>query len=304
MIQTVFQTIQKEALGVTLAHEHIRMDRIGNTAKVKTYESMLEEYILDLKPCIDTYELNSLFDMTCIGMGREAVALQHLSNILDIHIVCGTGFYLPYTYPAFVQDASVEELRDVLLKEIREGVDSTGVLPGVIGEIGSEFNSFDETQQRIFLASIQASKESGLAIFTHCQLGTMIKEQVDFFLKHQANPAKVALGHCDLCNDFDTLLYALERGFNICFDTLGKNAYQSEQVRVDTAVNLIQRGYAKQLIFSNDITRRSYFRHNGGSGYVYLFDTFLPKLIERGVSNHDIEQIMVKNPGEVLDIVK
>lgn len=302
MIQTIAGKMRKEDLGVTLAHEHIRVDRLGSTAKVKTYEAMLQEYIDELTPCIKQYKLHSLFDMTCIGMGREAVALQHLQRLTGLNIVCSTGFYLPYSYPQYVASASTDELVEIMLDEIREGVDHSGALPGVIGEIGSEKDEFSAIQKKVFKAAVKASQQSGLAIFTHCQLGTMVKEQAEFLLDCGADPDRIALGHCDLCNDFEALEFAVSHGFTLCFDTLGKNQYQSEETRIDRAVKLIEKGYSSQLIFSMDVTRRSYFRKNQGAGYLYLFDAWIPKLRQRGIPQEVINKILSENPGNLLDV--
>ena len=38
-------------------------------------------------------------------------------------------------------------------------------------------------------------------------------------------------------------------------------------------------------------------RYGGGTGYVHIFETFLPRLRELGVTDEQIETMMVANPA-------
>src|SRR4051812_21122978 len=79
---------------------------------------------------------NSLVDATCIGMGRDPLALQRISRATGLHIVMGTGFYVERAHPPYVKEMAINDLAEMMLKDIVQGVGWNEVRCGVIGEIG------------------------------------------------------------------------------------------------------------------------------------------------------------------------
>ena len=61
---------------------------------------------------------NGLVDATCIGMGRDPLALQRISRATGLHIVMGTGFYVEKAHPPYVKDASIDDLAEIMVKDI------------------------------------------------------------------------------------------------------------------------------------------------------------------------------------------
>lgn len=49
-----------------------------------------------------------------------------------------------------------------------------------------------------------------------------------------------------------------------------------------------------------DITRKSHLKKWGGLGYAYLFETFLPQLLEYGLSEEQIDMLLIDNPDRIL----
>jgi phosphotriesterase-related protein len=54
------------------------------------------------------------------------------------------------------------------------------------------------------------------------------------------------------------------------------------------------------LLLSQDRNRKPNLRWYGGPGYSDLINRFLPMLRDRGVSDDDIETLMIKNPSRAL----
>ena len=63
----------------------------------------------------------------------------------------------------------------------------------------------------------------------------------------------------------------------------------------------MKEGYTTQLLMSMDITRQSHLKKNGGVGYAYLLDTFIPMLERAGVSQETISTITSENFTEILE---
>ena len=213
---------------------------------------------------------------------------------VGIEIINSTGFYKTPFMPDYVSTASVEELVQIMLDDLAKGAK-------VIGEIGTSKNEWTKDEHKVFEAAVIAQKQTNAVIITHTTLGTLIKEQVDFFLEKGVNPKKVIISHVALSNDLNALRYALQKGFNIAFDTIGKTKYLPDETRVEFIKTLVKEGYTRQLLMSMDITRQSHLKKNGGVGYAYLLDTFIPMLERVGVSQETISTITSENFTEILE---
>ena len=51
-----------------------------------------------------------------------------------------------------------------------------------------------------------------------------------------------------------------------------------------------------RVFLSMDITRKSNMKYNGGIGYNYIFEVFIPKLREAGIKEVSIEKMLKTNP--------
>lgn len=49
-------------------------------------------------------------------------------------------------------------------------------------------------------------------------------------------------------------------------------------------------------MLSMDITRKSHLKKNGGLGFCYLVESFIPQLLESGISKTQIEQMLRLTP--------
>ena len=71
--------------------------------------------------------------------------------------------------------------------------------------------------------------------------------------------------------------------------------------RIEFICKLCELGYQNQIVMSMDITRQSHLKKNGGIGYSYLIENFIPKLVESGLQEEMIELIMCKNFERILN---
>lgn len=278
---------------ITYSHEHPRIDlSIGKNDP----DCLLNGYL----DCID--ELRDIHakgvtrwvDCSNHGIGVDWENNKRIFEDVGIEIINSTGFYKTPFMPDYVSTASVEELVQIMLDDLAKGAK-------VIGEIGTSKNEWTKDEHKVFEAAVIAQKQTNAVIITHTTLGTLIKEQVDFFLEKGVNPKKVIISHVALSNDLDALRYALQKGFNIAFDTIGKTKYLPDETRIEFIKTLVKEGYTTQLLMSMDITRQSHLKKNGGVGYAYLLDTFIPMLERAGVSQETISTITSENFTDILE---
>lgn len=300
MINTVLGEIEKNEIGNTLCHEHVIIDltavRGDSDSSLSDVDKMVDELCLAKESGV-----NTLIEVTNIGMGRDVRKLKEISRRSGVNIIASTGFYtIPY-YPQYIWSKSSTELADIMIKEITEGIEGTNIKAGVIGEIGTSFNEINTISLKVFEAAYIAHKATGIPIFTHCEIGTMGYEQALYFKELGMNMDKLLIGHMDLITDINSLIKILETGANIAFDTIGKESYVKNEEKAKLIMELIKRGYEDKILLSQDVTRVSYLKRNGSFGYTEVCEKFIPLLKTYNVSDEVISKIIEENPKRVLD---
>lgn len=281
--------------GITYIHEHITIDLSEQKNSEDCQLDVFPETVRELKKLYDK-GVRNIVDVTNIGMGRNIPFVQKVSEETGINIVCATGFYQDRFLPIMAFRETREQLAERMIKDITEGIKGTGVKAGIIGEIGTSYNKWTETERKVFEAAVIAHKKTGVPISTHTTLGTLGHEQVEFFKEQNVDLRKVIIGHVDLTGDADYIIAMLKEGVNVGFDTIGKENYMPDQVRVEILKKIQDLGYIDQVMLSMDITRKSHLEYMGGIGYSYLLDRFVPMLIENGISEESIEKMLIINP--------
>ena len=65
-------------------------------------------------------------------------------------------------------------------------------------------------------------------------------------------------------------------------------------------MELIQAGYLDRILLSQDVCTKLQLKKYGGRGFSYVIEFFLPELKRLGVTDAQIQTIMVENPRRVL----
>lgn len=283
--------------GITYAHEHttINLSSLKNTpdTNLDCYEETVKEYQ-------ELYQkgVRNIIDVTVLGMERNPEYVQRAARDSGLNILQSTGWYQDKFLPEYVTTASIEELAQIMLRDIREGIDGTGIKAELIGEIATSKDQMTERERKVFEAAVLVHHETGVPITTHTTLGTYGKEQVAFFKEHKVDLDRVVIGHVDLTGDAAYVLDLLKEGAYVEFDTVGKENYMPDQTRVEMLKLIERAGYEDKVFLSMDITRKSHFKFMGGMGYAYLLDTFVPMMLQGGVSERFVEKMLKHNPKQ------
>ena len=343
-VQTVTKTISKDELGIITPHEHIfieltpffdenqvledgidpktaavTMDKLGilnrhpyalrENLLMTDYETQKKE-ILRFKKAGGT----TIVDATMPGIGRYPELLKKISEETGINVVMGTGFYVYSSHPEELKSMSEEEIAELMVKEITEGAEGTGIKAGIIGEIGiSEI--FNDDERRVLRAAAIAHKKTGVAVLVHINPWTTNGlEAAQILLDNGVSPEKIAISHVDVEDDMEYMKKLLDMGVYIEFDNFGKEYYVNREVRnagyglfvrdthrVACIKELIDAGYKNQLLLSCDVCLKTCLRTYGGWGYDHVLVNIVPMLEDEGVSNEDIMLMLKDNPARFLD---
>jgi len=154
-----------------LFHGGIRMENLGvlrrNPYLVRTNLELdsVEDAADELRPLIGI-GCNLLLDLTSVGLGRDVRKLRQISERTGLNIACGCGLFVRDSRVGPYSDWSADAIARWMLREIRDGIEDTGIRPGVIGEIGTS-EIIHPLERRSLLAAAAASTETGLPVYVH-----------------------------------------------------------------------------------------------------------------------------------------
>lgn len=297
---TVQGPIAPQEMGITYTHEHVILDAYDHYGN---YSFVIddEDLVIDELKHFTGNGGQTICDVTLDEIGRNPEALRRVSSASGVHIVMGCGWYREFAYPAVVAERNSNELADILVREIEVGVGETGIRAGIIGEIGTGRHYIKPAEERVFRASALAQQRTGVALTTHTtRWGSLAMEQIAMLREFGADMSKVIIGHLGDRRGVHHLLPIAEQGVYLEVDNIGYEDYQPEWVRADNVAALCKEGFASQVLLSEDICLLSHLKYQGGKGYGYLLEVFVPMLRERGISDEQIHQMLVVNPARAL----
>lgn len=277
-----------EISGVVLAHEHLAIDLTtpnDPAAVVSDHDQVLAELVA----AREQHGLSLVVDLTCRGMGRDVVLAHAIAEQAGIHLVVATGYYYERFHPPGELDVDSEAVAERLLEEIEHGIDSTGIRPGVLGEIGSSGPIASAAERTSLIAAAIAARRSGLSVGTHAHLGQGGLEQLELLTGAGLDPRHICIGHQDLLDDPSQHRTIATSGAYVGFDTIGKESYQSDDVRLRMLLGLIEDGFERQLLLSNDLSRDAYLETHGGPGLGHVLGPFRDRLHDAGVDETTLE---------------
>ena len=133
-----------------------------------------------------------------------------------------------------------------------------------------------------------------------------------------ADLGRTIFGHSDQAvGDVDLLVEVLAMGACVQFDTLGMtftpyarypdvhNMWHGPRAALEVLVGeaiprLIEEGYEDRILLSQDVCTKMQLKAYGGNGYSFLLERFLPYLGTQGVTDAQVQKMMVDNPRRLL----
>jgi phosphotriesterase-related protein len=252
----------------------------------------------------------AVVELTLEGMGRRIEELPRISRESGVTICVGCGWYVEETQPEWVRMADVDALAEAILSQLRDGIGDTGILPALIGEIGTNHPP-TASEWRVLRAAGRAGAESGAAVNVHLSWrGADGLDVVDALLDEGMRTDRIILSHMDERLDREYHRAVAQTGAVLEYDTFGSDfLYGSPTVRnptdaerIEMATWLLSEGYGDQLVIACDSWVKANLKRNGGFGYEHLFKRIVPALRDvAGADDATIEQILVGTPRRLLD---
>jgi phosphotriesterase-related protein len=283
----------------------LRMDPFVNLDNTKLYDP--ETGVAEL---MQYRELGgqTIVDVTVMGIGRDPLALQRVSRRTGLQIICGTGYYLDGSHPPEVKGMSEDDIAEVIACDVVEGIPGTNVRCGIIGEIGVGIG-FTAEERKSLRGAARAAARTQAPLTIHMPGWKRRGHEVlDIVAEEGANLRHTVLDHMNPSfMDFDYQVSLIERGVFLEYDMIGMDYFYADQQAQSPSdeenaaaiKRLIDAGYVDSILLSHDVFIKMMLTCYGGFGYGYILRHFVPRLRRHGVSEAQIETLLIENPRRV-----
>ncbi len=300
-LQSILGPVTTDQLGMILPHEHLFTDLRGPAvpdyarADPKDVVAVVEPYLREAYAA----GVTALVECSTVGVGRNMAVLQRLAESTPIHIVAPTGLYKDAFTPESLRHVSVDFLADLWTGELLEGIEGTAVRAGFIKLAISDDGPTD-LEVRNLKAAAKASAASGAVIASHIIGGRVALKELDILEAHGLDLGRFIWVHAQAEDDLSLQLQAAGRGAFIEIDSIG-GTWQTQGQLIENVLGIIAAGNIENLLLSHDAgwynpARPDGTPEEGYRGYTTLSFEFIPALLERGMTQAQIQQITIDNP--------
>jgi predicted metal-dependent phosphotriesterase family hydrolase len=334
MVMTARGPVEPHELGRVLMHEHLHADVYdwdGDELIVEEKpitderrELLMREAIPPLRQCGD-HGCHALVDATPPPWRAWPTFYVEASEAANTHIIISTGFYREVEYGTywvkkpeygiwpFVSESPVEQLAEMCIGEIVDGIHGTDVHAGAI-KLGTSGPELTAAEEKAFRAGARAQKATGVHITTHCtQLGAETS-QLALLEEEGVDLSRVVIGHTAwhltdpecraVCLDW------MRRGANFAPTNLRldqKDGPEHWRPLVEAIHEVFDAGLGNHLALGLDCA----FVSESGTfeycivpppPYLYMFTHTLPAFREMGLTDAEEDTMMAANPQRILPV--
>jgi phosphotriesterase-related protein len=302
-VATVTGSIEPSQLGLTLMHEHVLVDFIGAAeATPSRYDAdAVFARVLPYLQQAKTLGAATLVECTPAHLGRDARLLQRLARASGLHIVSNTGYYGANNdkhLPPHAFTESPEQLAARWIREHEQGIDGTGIRPGFM-KIGVDAGPLSEVDAKLVRAAAITHKATGLPIAAHTGNGIAALAEIDIL--DQAGVPLSSFIWVHAHNEADGAVHqrAAARGAWVEFDGLSP---KSVDRHVALVLAMRKAGHLDRVLVSHDAGWYRVGEPGGGEFRPFdtLFTAFVPALKAAGVSQADVDRLLIDNPRRAL----
>jgi phosphotriesterase-related protein len=319
-VPTVRGPVDSAALGRTYMHEHIFVlspdvqqnypDEWGDE------DTRVADAIQKLTELAGR-GVTTIVDPTVIGLGRYIPRIQRIADrVPDLNIVAATGcytygdvpFFFHYRGPGLGQ--ADDPMVDMFVGDITEGIAGTGVKAGML-KCAIDTQGMTGGVARVMRAVAKAHRATGTPITIHTHPGSQQGLAAWKLLEEEGvDPRRVVLGHSGDSSDLDYLQPLAEAGFILGMDRFGINLEATFESRADTVVELCKRGFAESMVLAHDAACYIDWIEPWALAatpqwhYLHILDDVLPYLLDKGVTEEQIETMLTGNPRRIFEDVE
>jgi phosphotriesterase-related protein len=317
-VETVRGPVDTADLGPTYMHEHVFVldpDVQQNyPAEWGSEDDRVADAVDKLK-ALAAQGIRSIADPTVVGLGRYIPRIERIAEqVPELNIIAATGcytydqvpFFFYYRGPALSAAVGFEvpdPMVDMFVADITEGITGTNVKAALL-KCAIDHNGMTDGVARVMRAVARAHRQTGAPITVHTHPGSHTGLEVKQLLCDEEGvaPTRVVLGHSGDSSDVDHLSALADVGFILGMDRFGINVETTFEARADTLVEMCRRGYADRMVLAHDAAcyidwiDPNVLALMTQWNYLHIHDDVLPYVRDRGVTDAQIESMLVETP--------
>jgi phosphotriesterase-related protein len=308
MVETVRGPVAIEELGSTLMHEHVfvldpeAIANYGSAWGPNLWDEQVRvaDAIAKLRAVSDA-GIRTLVDPTVVGLGRFVPRLQRINAEVDLNIVVATGLYAFMELPQFFRYRSPDQLAELFVRDIRDGIEDTGVRAAFL-KCAIEEHGLVGDVPTIVAAIAAASLETGAPIMVHtnavARTGLLA---IEAFAKEGVDLANVVIAHVGDSNDLGYIREIAASGAFLGCDRFGIEHFNPLDRRIETLLALVAEGYAERIHLGHDAACFYDFMVGDEKfadekpDYLLVQNVVLPALREAGVAEEQIDAMTTES---------
>ena len=315
-LNTARGAIDTTDLGVTLMHEHVFVlspEITDNYPEVWGDEAKREADAIARLNELKSRGVDSIVDLTVIGLGRYIPRIARIAAATDINIVVATGVYTYNDVPMYFHftgpgTALGEPMVDMFVRDIEHGIADTGVKAAIL-KCATDEPGVTPGVERVLRAVAKAHRRTGVPISTHTHAATRRGlEQQRIFAEEGVDLSRVVIGHSGDSTDLDYLEELIGNGSYIGMDRFGLDVFLPFEDRVNTVATMCERGHADKMVLSHDaacfidwVPEEMVPVVLPNSHYLHIHHDVIPALKDRGVTDEQLTTMLVDNPRRIFE---
>ena len=317
-IQTVRGPIESADLGTTLMHEHVFVldaELVQNYPEEWGSEDQRVADAITRMNELKASGVDSLVDLTVTGLGRYIPRIQRIAEQTSLNIIVATGIYTYNELPEFFHYrgpggllGGAEPMIEMFVRDLTQGIANTGVKAGIL-KCATDRLGVTPDIDRALRATAKAHRLTGAPISTHTHARKKVGlDQQRIFAEEGVDLSRVVIGHCGDTTDLDYLEELLRNGSYLGMDRFGIDSILSFEDRVNTVTALCEKGFAEKLVLSHDAACFLHWMPEHlipavlpNWNYLHIHRDVIPALKQKGVTEAQIETMMVSNPRRIFE---
>jgi phosphotriesterase-related protein len=259
--------------------------------------------------------VDSIVDLTVIGLGRYIPRIARIAAATDINIVVATGVYTYNDVPMYFhftgpgsQLGDAEPMVDMFVRDIEHGIADTGVKAAIL-KCATDEPGVTPGVERVLRAVAKAHRRTGAPISTHTHAATRRGlEQQQIFADEGVDLTRVVIGHSGDTTDLAYLEELIGNGSYIGMDRFGADVYLPFEDRVNTVARMCERGHADKMVLSHDAACFIDWLPEEvvpvvlpNWHYLHIHNDVIPALKDRGVTDEQLTAMLVDNPRKIFE---
>jgi phosphotriesterase-related protein len=315
-INTVLGSCDPGDLGPTLVHEHLLTGMPGAYLDAADFDRKREfATVSGAVEKVKQHGIATLIDPCPMELGRDPEFAAAISDRTGMRVIMSTGLYNDALgIPTHFRMLDSDEIAELYVREITEGIGSTGIKAGLIKSANSGMpnhpgeKGITRVEEKVFRAAARAQKATGVPILVHnSETAPFGREVLDIFQSEGVEPKRVMIGHSCGVGDMRYYFDILERGAWLGFDRFGIEAVVPDRMRLASLIGLLGVGQDRIMLAHDTVAcwlgrlgknMRNFLKGAPKWKLTHISEDILPALRKAGVSEDAIDTLMVKNPRD------